>query len=150
VSNEVYTYRLPDLVGKKIYAGSRGIYIYKVNKSGRRYRATTIAPHGLIGVFEKYQIFDAKQVGKPKETWVLFFEGGGFIFLPKAEKNLIDVSKLKGQGVKTEEQQIEENTNKYNAGPFDNVVNNLKETILKNPAVMYIIVGLVAYKILSK
>lgn len=141
------TYRLTDIVGKKVFAGKRGIYVYKVNSKGRRYRAGTIKPGGLIGKLKSYQILDAKQVGKKGETWVLFFEGSGFVFLPKGEKNLIDVTKFAAQGIKTDEQQIKENTEKFNASPIDAAVNSMQQTFKKYPAFIYIAGGIILYKL---
>lgn len=141
------TYRLTDIVGKNVFAGKRGIYVYKVNSKGKRYRFATIAPGALIGNLVKYQILDSKQVGKPKETWVLFFKNGGFIFLPKAEKNLIDVSKFASQGIKTDEQQIQENQDKYNISPIQGAMTAIKSAVTKYPALIYLAAGLIIYKI---
>lgn len=137
---------MTDIVGKNIFAGSRGIYLYKVDKNGKRYRFKTIAPFGLIGKLEKYQILDPKQVNKPKETWVLFFKNSGFIFLPKAEKNLIDVSKFAGQGIKTDQQQIQENQEKYNESPIDGISKTLIDQVKKNPLIFGTIAALILYK----
>lgn len=146
---EDVTYRLADLIGKKIFAGSRGIYVYKLDKKGKRYRSATLQPFAMIGKLKHYQIFDAKQVGKPNETWVLFFDGGGFIFLPKKEKNLIDVSRFKTQGIKSDQQQIAENQEKYNVNPLTAGLNSLKETLKKYPALIYLGAGLIIYKIVK-
>lgn len=140
------TYRLSDVVGKNVFAGKRGIYVYKVDKKGKRYKFATIPKFSLIGQLEKYQILDPKQVGKPKETWVLFFKGGGFVFLPKGEKDLIDVSKFAAQGIKTDEDQIAENQDKYNLSPITAAVDTIKQTVSKYPALLYIAAGLLIYK----
>ncbi len=144
------SYRLTDIIGKNIYSGSRGIYVYKVNKKGKRYRFTTIGPNSLVGQLKSYQIFDSKQVGKSGETWVLFLKSGGFIFLPKGERNLIDVTKFEKQGIKTDEQQIKENTQLYNKSPLTSLAETIKNSITKYPTLIYLGGGLILYKILNK
>ena len=126
------TYNLSEIVKNKgvLNAGKRGIYTYRIDKTGKRYKDRTLKPGEKIGVLKSYQIFDVKQLNKANETWVLFFDdakGKFFVFVPKKETGLIELDRRFWVTIETDEQKARANKKKYEKSPIDATTETLKE-----------------------
>ena len=147
-------FRLPDLIGKKVYA-AKTIALYRSSKAGEK-PFRKVAAGALIGKLDRYKL-DVKDV-KPTDlksiknarVWFVFKDSTGkdygFKFIPGAKQ--INLNKFVDQGVKTEEQYQAETKKAYEKSPTE-ALSESSLTFLKKYGAL-IAAGLVTIILIKK